>query len=448
MGRVIRTLTNFIGSVLWLLFNYLLVTGLCCYFVYAGKPNINNIDSKSDNICQSENLSNFLVVSLSLRGHLLPLQRIGSQLLECGHNLTFATHYGSNIINEKVDLNHWVQKGKYHPIVRQISEDDSFLRGIVTLITELYLPESESMFDDLEEAVKKVKPDLLLVDVGTLAGFDIADLYSLPYIVNSPSLLFRLDSQYLPAWGSGFDLNMTIWERCISRLFPRLFSISLTPSYLQLNSIRKERGLKPFFQKHNDIHIPLITIATGFGLEYAHPVQPNVLYLGPVTKSDSEFESDEGGTNAKIQEWLELTKFHDWVLVISFGSSWLSTLTQAQTKSILDNLKKKNVDQGGDLRFLLDMPSDMIPKKQRYGYTTLNPRDWETKALDLGPIMSHPSVRVLLSDCGVDPVHSALLAGKPILCLPIIADQLDIAARIQHRKVGLYVTKDSMENLN
>lgn len=42
---------------------------------------------------------------------------------------------------------------------------------------------------------------------------------------------------YIPAWGTGFPLSMSLWSRCLNILFPRLLSVALTPPFMHLNKV-------------------------------------------------------------------------------------------------------------------------------------------------------------------------------------------------------------------
>lgn len=105
------------------------------------------------------------------------------------------------------------------------------------------------MFDRLLCVVRD-RPDILVIDIGALGAVDVAHANNIPYVINNPSLLFRIDNNphYVPgtmtrnksngasdlydvastvfviAWGSGFTQQMTLWERCLSVLYPRLLA--------------------------------------------------------------------------------------------------------------------------------------------------------------------------------------------------------------------------------
>lgn len=38
-------------------------------------------------------------------------------------------------------------------------------------------------------------------------------------------------------------------------------------------------------------------------------------------------------------------------------------------------------------------------------------------------ILAHPAVKAVVSHCGMGAAQEALVFGKPVLCLPMLADQ-------------------------
>ena len=85
------------------------------------------------------------------------------------------------------------------------------------------------------------------MDIGTMGARDLAHSLDVPFVVNSPTLLFNLamdhnaNPSFVPAWGSGLSSDMTLWERCMNLLFPRLLSVALTPPFMHINKVCRER---------------------------------------------------------------------------------------------------------------------------------------------------------------------------------------------------------------
>jgi UDP:flavonoid glycosyltransferase YjiC (YdhE family) len=56
-------------------------------------------------------------------------------------------------------------------------------------------------------------------------------------------------------------------------------------------------------------------------------------------------------------------------------------------------------------------------------------------------VLAHPNVGVFVSHCGINSVHESLYAGTPIVGLPMLADQRDMAMRVADAGVGLLLDK-------
>ncbi|CAM9173522.1 unnamed protein product, partial [Choristocarpus tenellus] len=128
--------------------------------------------------------------------------------------------------------------------------------------------------------------DLMVLDMGTLGGLDLAHKLGVPYMFNSPSLLFDLSGQHvsatLPGWGTGMARKMSMWERLQNVIFPRALSVFLTPAFIGMNKARREIGLEPFHAQDDIFFGARILVNTAFGLEYRHSLGPLVEMTGPL----------------------------------------------------------------------------------------------------------------------------------------------------------------------
>ncbi|EEY53240.1 uncharacterized protein PITG_06879 [Phytophthora infestans T30-4] len=57
-------------------------------------------------------------------------------------------------------------------------------------------------------------------------------------------------------------------------------------------------------------------------------------------------------------------------------------------------------------------------------------------------ILSHPAVRLVVSHCGMVSAQEALVMGKPLLCIPFLVDQPDVAARVEDSGAGIALDKN------
>jgi hypothetical protein len=83
---------------------------------------------------------------------------------------------------------------------------------------------------------------------------------------------------------------MSLWDRCVNLFLPRVFSVALTPTFVQVNKIRWELGL-PGYRSPHDIHGKArMLVNTAFGFELARPLPPIVDMVGAVLPPGLEEE--------------------------------------------------------------------------------------------------------------------------------------------------------------
>eukprot|EP00644_Phytophthora_capsici_P014076 jgi/Phyca11/559253/estExt2_Genewise1.C_PHYCAscaffold_30212 len=57
-------------------------------------------------------------------------------------------------------------------------------------------------------------------------------------------------------------------------------------------------------------------------------------------------------------------------------------------------------------------------------------------------LLDHPAVRLVVSHCGMVSAQEVLVAGKPLLCIPFLVDQPDVAARVEDAGAGISLDKN------
>lgn len=67
----------------------------------------------------------------------------------------------------------------------------------------------------------------------------------IPYMFNSPSLMFDLSGRFvtatLPGWGTGMARRMSFGGRLQNAISPRALSVFLTPAFISVNKVRASR---------------------------------------------------------------------------------------------------------------------------------------------------------------------------------------------------------------
>eukprot|EP00808_Paulinella_micropora_P011345 g11752.t1 len=390
--------------------------------------------ASSLNLVQALASRHVMMVSLSLRGHVIPLARLASELVARGNRVSFAVpEDAKDYINKTgakfLPLSTTLAGAERTDKLRQISHDVSFFRGILSLLNDVYLPQSAPVFQALSLLVQRDRPDVMVIDVGALGALDVAHRFHIPFIVNNPSLLFRLDSHYhyIPAWGSGFSQHMSLWKRCLSVLYPRLLGVALTPTFMDLNKLRYESGLPLYESQHDMFKEVLVLTNTAFGLEYPVPLSPLVKMTGPLMPR----------TKPKLPNYLRvwLSESVTPVVVVLFGEGAMSFLEPWQITQIAAGLEDSR------FRVLWALPFE----DQRLALGSNLPTNFVVFTdLPQLAVLSSKTVKVVVSPCGVGTTHEALFYAKTILCVPVLGDQSDMAARVVDSGSGLWLEKNSL----
>lgn len=125
--------------------------------------------------------SPILFLSLSLRGHLVPLTRLASELSSRGFSrLSFAVQEdGRDDVNKTrgakfISLGRLpYAKAERREKLKQICQDSSFFRGFLTLINDIYLPNSAGMYKQLHQIVARERPALIIMDAACKTPMNI-----------------------------------------------------------------------------------------------------------------------------------------------------------------------------------------------------------------------------------------------------------------------------------
>ncbi|CAM9822349.1 unnamed protein product, partial [Ectocarpus sp. 4 AP-2014] len=376
--------------------------------------------------------------------------------------------------------------------------------------------------------------DLVVLDIGSLGGLDFAQKLGIPYMFNSPSLLFDLSGRHvtatLPAWGTGMARRMSLGDRLQNAISPRALSVFLTPAFIAMNKARREQGLDPFVAQDDVFHGARVLVNTAFGFEYPYGVNPLVEMTGPLlppgvaralsTKrelaavgsgnattaataaapGDGDYSPPSGGGGGEdddplalpflVRTWLGGTgalvapgtaafeaaakQTHraeaaaaaataaatpakeeaaaaaaaaaiaagegptlpddNGVIYVNLGR--MPQLDKWQLVTILQALSSPSEamcwggggaeDRLGRYRILW-----VLPKGQREQLLSAllpmpPPPSFRLKVLGGLPhlgILAHPAVKAVVSHCGMGAAQEALLFGKPVVCLPMLADQ-------------------------
>ncbi|KAF4034399.1 Glucuronosyltransferase domain-containing protein [Phytophthora infestans] len=417
-------------------------------------------------------------VSIAIKGHAQPLLRVASEMKERGYRVSFATHdsgrewahaYGVPFLSAGAFP---ISAEDLRVKLRAMTRDASNFRGILTMFNDIYVRAARPMFDALlpqleHNGTNANAPDILVMDIATVGAQDLAHKLKIPYILNSPSLLFDLGGapSYVPAWGTGFSENMSLWNRCMNILFPRLLSVALTPPFMELNKMRYELDLPPFRSQHDLFKGARVILNTAFGLEHPQPLSPLVDAVGPIMPVP-------GGNASKLERHPLPSALLSW-LDASIESTPSLRLRQRTASHRAKSTEQDLEAAAGGVVYLnlgtmayidawqaqalveglLMGPEDspvkvlwVLPTDQRGNLPPALPPSLVVKppssSLSNLEILSHPAVRLVVSHCGMVSAQEALVMGKPLLCIPFLVDQPDVAARVEDSGAGITLDKN------
>lgn len=389
-------------------------------------------------------------VSIAIKGHAQPLLRIASEMRARGYRVSFATHESGKDWALSHDVP-FISAGPF-PIsaddlrtkLKAMTRDSSTFRGILTMVNDIYVAAARPMFDALLPQLRASPPDLVVLDIATIGAQDLVHALEVPYIVNSPSIMFDLGTtpSYIPAWGTGYSIHMSLWHRCMNILFPRLLSVALTPPFMQLNKVRWELALTPYRSQHDVFKGARVILNTAFGLEHAQPLSPLITAVGPILPlRDAAANATKAlGT---LATWLDAAAPSGGVVYLNLGT--LAYIDAWQAQALIDGLVLRASEDEPALRVLWVLPTD-----QRSVLPTDVPPTLKVKSpsgVSNREILSHAAVRLVISHCGMVSAQEALVFHKPLLCIPFLVDQPDVAARVVDAGAGLALDKNALSPL-
>ena len=217
------------------------------------------------------------------RGHLYPIVPLLSELAARGHRPSVVALAG--------ELGHLGQIGiagwPIDPAVERIEIEDWRARspaGAGLSVLKTFARRAQGEAPDLERAIARSEPDVLVIDVNCWGAAAIAEQSGLPWAMYSPYLL-PLRSRDAPPFGLGLrPLGGPIGrirDAFVGRLTDAGFDRAAMPS---INVLRVRRGL-PKLDHYSEVleRPPLMLALTAEGFEYPRRDWPaNVRLVGPM----------------------------------------------------------------------------------------------------------------------------------------------------------------------
>jgi UDP:flavonoid glycosyltransferase YjiC (YdhE family) len=220
------------------------------------------------------------------RGHLYPVVPIMAELARRGHSATLYSLAGE--LKQLATLG--IEGAAIDPAIEHIEIEDYRERsqlGAIRSVFRAFLKRSASEAPDLQQAISKHDPDMLLIDINCWGAATAAEASGRPWAMYSPYLL-PLPSKDAPAYGPGLrpmggPLG-AMRDTLVNRVSERISFQSAMP---RINALRSEHGLKTLARFDDLLAAPnLLLSLTAEGFEYPRGDWPsNVKLVGPMNWS-------------------------------------------------------------------------------------------------------------------------------------------------------------------
>jgi MGT family glycosyltransferase len=282
--------------------------------------------------------------------------------------------------------------------------------GFARMRDNLAVGPAAAFAEDVREELARTHTDCLLTELLLFGPQVAAEAAGVPYVVLNPTVNL-VPSPGVPPFGQGFLPAVTDADRERDRIAAEGGIQAWDGALPALNRARAEQGLPSIEHVLDQGRSAALTLVmTSAAFDFAGPLPPNVLHVGPRLDDPS---------------WAE-----DW------------SPPRGDAPLVLAALSSDFQDQE-DLQGRIAAALGELPVR---GVLTtgkgLDPADVPARD-NLQVVRSAPHAQVLreaaavVTHCGHGTTIKALAAGVPLVCLPMGRDQLDVAARVVHRGAGV-----------
>ena len=314
-------------------------------------------------------------------------------------------------------------------VFARATRDPNFLRGSREILEWVHA-QWGNLYDGALAVGRRWQPDLVVSDMVTTCGIDVADVLGAPIVLNDANILPMVSEAILPpapAVPLMFTGRRRSEQSVVDRMMYhplRLLGVTMARRLARqtLDPIRAARGLWPADPVARAAG-RLVLVNTAFGLEYERPLPPEIHLVGPM------LDDDEPGLEPELSDWLAAgppVVFVNLGTLSAPGADFVTALAHG-----LDD---------ATFRVLWVLRGDAAESLRRTS-PGLRIESWVSSQMG---ILRHPAVRAFVSHCGVNSVHEAVTCGVPIVGIPLFADQLDMAMRLADAGVALLLSKQGL----
>ncbi|XP_072014288.1 UDP-glucuronosyltransferase 2A2-like [Amphiura filiformis] len=311
------------------------------------------------------------------------------------------------------------RKGQQDSISKLYAKHDVICEAMlsnITLMSELRRGKFDLMFADISCVCPVLIAQSLKLQFTTLTTMIIPFWHAAPH--RSP-----VNPSYIPRLTTGYSNRMNFAQRLTNTLYSVIMTFAIISQDWNSDILKEKYGIMPDISTYFSLGKSEIWfINSHFALDYPRPLVPNAVLVGGLTaKPSTPLIKD-------LEAFMQQSGSHG-VVVFSLGS-------------YMDVMETKDAEMIADA--FASLPQNVICKKA--GQTPANVPD-NIKFVQWMPqnnILGHKQTRLFISHCGLNSVFEALYHAVPIVCIPIFADQLDVAARVVSNGIGLQLNLQTL----
>ncbi|XP_020903637.1 2-hydroxyacylsphingosine 1-beta-galactosyltransferase [Exaiptasia diaphana] len=381
------------------------------------------------------NSSKFLAIPYSSNSHYFAMKKISKELAERGHEvvmLGFQSKQKETKIHPNVNIVTCAQTdaiGLHEDLAAELLRSKKSIMQTLSLVEELNTKLCDCIFTDNELIDQFKSCDVMINDISLLCASAIHDLLKIPRVVFYSGLVpptlhswmhgIPMPLSYIPNMGTGFSNRMNLLQRA-----GNVVSFSIVSVYLYLyatgvgNKIKARYNITP--EKgywESDCDSDLVLMQTDFVINYARPLPPAAVTIGPLSPEPAKPLADE------LENFMNSP---EGVVVVSFGSeaeaAILGSDIMDKMNTAFGHLKQKVLWK------LKDMPTISVAKN-------IKVLQW----IPQNDVLGHVNTKLFITHLGHNGMFEAAYHGIPMVGTPLLWDQFDNGAMMEAAGLGIVV---------
>lgn len=391
--------------------------------------------------------SSILLVSPPAAGHVLPLVRLGRELLNQGHRVYFCSTevMGWNFTWEVCE-SHGIKfiSAGLDPLSRSEFRQMTGVARKMSTVRTIFLAQSfmahtqRVIINYLDHPSFKQWDITIFEFMLEAGGIYLSEKWGVLVVFNSVTCSFT--PMLLPKWpfpvlGTQYADNLSFLQRFYTAV------IALPVAYLvKFTTVVQTRlilgygdypGISTLMSSGVGVNYPLF-VDTVIGFEFARTRLPLVHYVGPLFNTKP---GDKRIQDLQILKWLDSAGVcSKGVVIVSMGS--IAHLTNDMARVIITSIQSTNYSA----LWSLGASARQILNGLEFGEHEILVKEWIPQMAVLG----HPSVRVAILHCGLGGIQEALYNAVPIICIPQMFDQRDNGVRVATQGLGVTLDPDRL----